>query len=452
ELRPVVEGLRLLGELRRRGTSRPVGETVAPLPAAPRAHAAFILRPSGERALANVLRIAELARGWEASGGLSLRGFVEQLAEESDSDAAEAPVVEEGSEGVRIMTVHRAKGLEFPVVILADIGANATAQNPRRHIDAPRGLCAVRLAGWSPWDLLDHEQEEMARDRAESVRVAYVAATRARDLLVVPAIGDDPFATGWEAAGESWIGAVQSAVYPEASRRRAAGPAPGGPPLGEDSVLERPDRDVPGRDNVKPGLHVLGGPDEAAEAPAYPVVWWDPRALVLDVRAAYGIRHQELIEEPGPGVLEEDRRRYEAWQRSRDAARERGARPTFSVETVTQWAARPGAGDADDAGPEGGVVDAAPGIARPSGPRFGTLVHAVLATVPLDAARPAIGEAAALQARILGATAEEATAAAALAEAALGHPLLARAREAWRRDRCRPETPITSVEPHRILP
>src|SRR5262249_54234216 len=92
-----------------------------------------------------------------------------------------------------------------------------------------------------------------------------------------------------------------------------------------------------------------------------------------------------------------------------------------------------------------------PGIARPSGPRFGTLVHAVLATVPLDAARPAIGEAAALQARILGATAEETTAAAALAEAALGHPLLARPPQAWRRDRCRPATPTTSVEPDGIL-
>ena len=40
----------------------------------------------------------------------------------------------------------------------------------------------------------------MARDRAEGVRVAYVAATRARDLLVIPAVGDDPFASNWEAA------------------------------------------------------------------------------------------------------------------------------------------------------------------------------------------------------------------------------------------------------------
>jgi ATP-dependent helicase/nuclease subunit A len=160
--------------------------------------------------------------------------------------------VEEGSEGVRIMTVHRAKGLEFPVVILADIGANATAQNPDRYIESERGLCAVWLTGWSPWDLLDHETEETARD-----------------LLVVPAVGDDPLANNWEAAPKSWIAPVQQAVYPSAERRRAPAHAPACPPFGEDSVLERPDRESPGRDNVQPGLHVLG----AAGAESYPVVW-----------------------------------------------------------------------------------------------------------------------------------------------------------------------------------
>src|SRR2546428_11080923 len=113
---PVVDGLRVLSELHRRRNVRPVEETIAALLTATRAHAAFILRPSGERALANVLRIAELARGWEASGGISFRGFVEQLAEEGEGEAAEAPVVAEGRGGVRIMTGDRRQGLAFPVV------------------------------------------------------------------------------------------------------------------------------------------------------------------------------------------------------------------------------------------------------------------------------------------------------------------------------------------------
>jgi ATP-dependent exoDNAse (exonuclease V) beta subunit len=64
---------------------------------------------------------------------------------------------------------------------------------------------------------------------------------------------------------------------------------------------------------------------------------------------------------------------------------------------------------------------------RPHGKRFGTLVHEVLARLPLDADRPAIERAAALQGRVLGAPAEEVAAAADAALAALAHPLLRRA-------------------------
>jgi ATP-dependent exoDNAse (exonuclease V) beta subunit len=439
-LAPVVEGLRLLRDLNRRRNARPVEDTVGALLTATRAHAAFMLRPSGERALANVLRIAELARAWEASGGISFRGFVDRLSEESLAEAAEAPIAEEGSEGVRIMTVHRAKGLEFPVVILADIGANIAAQNPGRFIDGERGLCALRIAGWSPWDLLDHEQVELTRDRAEGVRVAYVAATRARDLLVVPVVGDDPFANYWGPAADGWIEPVQRAVYPTAERRRAPARAPACPPFGEDSVLDGPDREVPGRDNVQPGLHLLDVPD----GPPCPVVWWDPRALTLGVQPVFGIRGQHLIEEPSADVLDADRRSYQEWQRSRDLGRERGARPSFVVQTVTESARRASGDEGPE--PDVAVVDAGSAESRPSGPRFGSLVHAVLATVALDAGREAIDDVAGLQARILGATSEERAAATTLVASALAHPLLERAREAWRHGRCRRETPITSVE------
>src|SRR3989442_10967873 len=190
--------------------------------AATRAYAAFVLRPWGEQALANVLRVAELARTYEAAGSISFRGFVERLREEAEGEAPEAPIVEESSEGVRIMTVHKAKGLEFPVVVLADITCGIAAWNPGRWVDAGRGLCAQRLGGWQPWDLLEHEADEAARDRAEGVRIAYVAATRARDLLVVPAVGDDPFLAGGGAASDGWVSPVHAAAYPPAERRRAA--------------------------------------------------------------------------------------------------------------------------------------------------------------------------------------------------------------------------------------
>ena len=442
-LQPLVDALALLRSLHGLRNYRPVEETINRLLTATRAHAAFVLRPWGEQALANVLRVAELARTYEAAGSISFRGFVERLREEAEGEAPEAPIVEEASEGVRVMTVHRAKGLEFPVVILADITAGI-AGNPGRYVDAERGLCALRLGGWQPWDLLDHEADELARDRAEGVRVAYVAATRARDLLVVPAVGDDPFAARWQGASDGWVRPVHAAIYPPAERRRASSAAPGCPPLGDDSVLERPDRNTPGRDNVRPGLHTLG-----AESDRYDVVWWDPRCLVLDVQRVYGLRREDLIQDPGRQTVEADRQRYDEWLAARQTAQERGARPSLSVRTVTDWARATPVGDDETAtrARDVDLVVAAPGVARPMGPRFGTLVHAALATVALDATAAQIADGVTLQARILGAPPEEMHAATALVTAALAHPLMARAREAWRVGRCRRETPVASREP-----
>jgi ATP-dependent exoDNAse (exonuclease V) beta subunit len=412
-----------------------------------------VLRERGEQALANVLRVAELARTYEAAGSLSFRGFVERLREEAEGEAPEAPIVEEASEGVRIMTVHKAKGLEFPVVVLADI-TGGLAGNPWRYVEAERGLCALRLGGWQPWDLLEHEADELARDRAEGVRVAYVAATRARDLLVVPAVGDDPFAGGWDAAIDGWVSPVHAAIYPAAEDRRAPRDAPGCPAFGEDSVLERPDRETPGRDNVRPGLHAF-----AANGGRYDVVWWDPRRLALDVQRVYGLRREDLIQEPGREVVEADRRRYDEWHASRQAALEQGARPGLRVRTVTDWARATPDGDelaalareVELVAAAPGAAAAAAGAARPGGPRFGTLVHATLATVPLDATPAQIAEGVGLQARILGAPGEEVEAATALVVAAFAHPLMARARDAWRAGRCRREMPVAGRQPDGTL-
>jgi ATP-dependent helicase/nuclease subunit A len=434
---PVVEALALLRSLHGLRNYRPVEETVNRLLTATRAHAAFVLRPWGEQALANVLRVAELARTYEAAGNLSFRGFVERLREQAEGEAPEAPIVEESSEGVRIMTVHKAKGLEFPVVVLADITAGI-AGNPGRFVDPTRGLCALRLGGWEPWDLREHEADELARDQAEGVRVAYVAATRARDLLVVPGSGDDPFVAGWDGATDGWVAPVHRGVYPPADRRRTAQEGLGCPTFGEDSVLERPDRETPGRDNVRPGLHAFG-----SDRTGYSVVWWDPRRLALDVQPISGLRREDLILDPGREAVEADRARYEAWVTGRQAAQERGARPSLRTRPATEWArGTPDGDNASTVAREVALVAVTPAAGRPGGPRFGTLVHAALATVALDASPARIAESVSLQARILGAPAAEVEAATAAVTAALAHPLMARARDARREGRCRRETPV----------
>jgi len=432
-LMPIAEALRLLQDLHRRRNYRPVADTIGRLLAQTRAHVGFILRPGSEQALANVLHVAELARQYEAGGGISFRGFIEELRKAAESEAAEAPILEEGSDGVRLMTVHKAKGLEFPIVILADPTCRLSRDDASRYLDAQRGLCALKIGGWAPRDLLDHEPEEVERDKAEGVRLAYVAATRARDLLVVPALGD----AAWEGG---WISPLNRAAYPPVAARRDATRGPRCPAFkSKDTVLARPDEEMAGPSTVSPGLHRMPGD--------YCVVWWDPSALDLDAPRLFGVRREDLIvKDVARNVVADGRGKYDRWQLARMDARTAGAAPSLGVATVREWA-----GDAAHEmdrqvqirlegreGQEG---------RRMRGPAFGALVHAVLAQASFDADLDSLRAIAGTEARALALDEESAAAAAEAARDVFSHELLVRARRASSRGACRRETPVTCRMP-----
>jgi ATP-dependent exoDNAse (exonuclease V) beta subunit len=415
---PVEQALALLGELHRARNRRPFAATVNALLEATRAHAGFVLRPGGNQILANVARVADLARGYEMSGGMSFRGFVEELAAQAErEEAAEAPVLEEDSDGVRLMTVHGAKGLEFPVVILADLTASVAAKDPDQFVDAERRLCATRLLRCAPRELLDNEPAEAARERAEGIRVAYVAATRARDLLVVPAVGDQPFPEG------GWLSPLNRAVYPSRGEWRKARPAEGCPAFGVASVVERPmEYDREGEVSVKPGLI-------RPEQGEHEVVWWDPAKLALNVEGGLGFHQAKILAEDGGASLGD----YRQWAAARADAIHAAAVPRRDVFIASQ------AADSPDAAVEIEIAESARAPRTASGRRFGTLAHNILRDVALNADTASIRRLADWNARVLGASDDEREAAAQAVEAALAHPLLERARNA---ERCRREYPV----------
>ena len=451
-LRPVATALRLLNFLHKRRNYVPVAETLHGLLGATRAHVGLALRPGGEQALANVLHVSELARQYELAGGISFRGFVEELRTEAEAaHAAEAPILEEDSDGVRMMTVHRAKGLEFPIVVLADLTCRLSRAEAGRWIDPERNLCALKLGGWAPLDLLRHDAEEAARDRAEGERLAYVAATRARDVLVVPTIGDEPYEGGW-------LSPLNAAVYPRGGVAPASGQPRGCPAFpSRDSVLNRPDGDPARPTTVAPGAYdfpVLPDPPIPRPAGKYQVVWWDPHVLPLGTQSPYGIRRDDLIAKDGdPAGVEGRLRAYRAWEEERTAVLARGATPSISCVTATDAAAA-GLFAGDE--PDIETIDLSRVAGRPFGPAFGTLVHATLATVALDADESCVRTTAATQARLLGAAEgegfeEEVCAAAEAVSAALKHPLFARVREAAAGGRCDRELPIVWLSPEGAL-
>jgi ATP-dependent exoDNAse (exonuclease V) beta subunit len=440
-LQPVADALLLLRRLHRRRNYLPVSETLHQLLGETRAHVGFALRTGGEQALANALHVAELARQFEGSGGISFRGFVEELRVAADSAvAAEAPLLEEDSDGVRMMTVHKAKGLEFPIVVLVDITCKLARAEAGRWIDPEQRLCALKLGGWSPIDLLLHDAEEAARDRAEGERLAYVAATRARDVLVVPAIGDEIFEGGW-------LDPLMPAIYPPARARRDPARASGCPAFpSKDTVVTRGDGDPAKPTTVAPGMFEFAcPPDPESRVPGrgeppgprslvpdpdkYQVVWWDPHALILDAPSVGGLRRDDLIAKDGDQAgMERRMGEYRAWQADRAAAVARAATPTIVSATATGLAgdrALPDAGDVDIQ-----VIDLPRPSGRPFGPRFGSLVHATMATVPLDAAATDVLLVARTQARLLVADDAEAVAAAEAVSRALAQPLFERVRSA----------------------
>jgi ATP-dependent exoDNAse (exonuclease V) beta subunit len=435
-LMPIAEALRLLQSLHRGRNYRPVADTITRLLENTRAHVGFILRPAGEQALANVLHVAELARQYEASGGISFRGFIDELRAAADSESAEAPILEESSDGVRLMTVHKAKGLEFPVVILADLTCKLARNDASRYLDPPNGLCAIRIGGWSPHELHQHEAEEVMRDEAEGIRLAYVAATRARDLLVVPAIGDEP----WEGG---WFSTLNRALYPSLENRRVAARGPKCPPFkSKDSVLQRPNDEPASASTVCPGLHQFAD---------YGVVWWEPGpggGLTLGEKPPFGVRREDLIVKDVPRtVIADGRTQYDRWRLARQDARDAGSTPSLTLATVREWTADPLHPIPADIDPQSvAIIDVIPHRQqtpdRAGGPAFGVVVHSVLAQVPFDASRDVLEECAGREARTLGLTGPEAMAAAEAAERILAHDILRRARAASSRGLCRRESPV----------
>ena len=418
ELEEIAGALGVLRELSRGRNRRPIAETIARLLAAVRAHAAIAIWPTGEQALANVMRLMDLARRYEARRAVrSFRGFVDELEARAErEESGDAPVVEEGAEGVRIMTVHRAKGLEFPIVLLADLTCNETTGDASRWVDPASGLCALRLAGHAPRELLDHAEEETRRDREEAMRLLYVGATRARDLLIVPAVGSAP--------QEGWLGRLNPVIYPALKDWRVPlEPAPPGCPVfGDDSVVVRPPKAPAKSRVVAPGLH-------RAQAGDHHVVWWDPAKLRLDARETMGLRqHRLLTADKGERAASQGAQEYGQWKARHGATLAAGAVETYKVVTATELAARmiergerPGwLGDPGAIG----IERVARATKRPQGVRFGTLVHAILSRVALDADAGAIAEAARFFARMLGAGDTETQAACEAVAAALGAPLI----------------------------
>jgi ATP-dependent helicase/nuclease subunit A len=151
--------------------------------------------PGGTRRMANVRKLMRMAREFEADEGRDLRGFVDALAELDALQAreGEAPLEAEALDAVRMMTIHRAKGLEFPVVCVCDLGKDGRDDEGSLRISED-GTVGLRLAGLG--GAVDSERLERLKAQGkvdaeeEERRIFYVAATRAQEHLILSGATD----------------------------------------------------------------------------------------------------------------------------------------------------------------------------------------------------------------------------------------------------------------------
>jgi len=170
-----------------------------------------LLHFNGRRRFANIRKLVDLVRGWEAQGRTSLPELAERLEDYSGPEVreSEAAVEAAGDDSLKLMTIHAAKGLEFPMVVLADLGR---AERPRPHEEIFRRDLGLGIPLYDPvegnrglhptsYRTLHQSREEA--EKQEDNRLQYVAVTRAQEHLIL---------SGWwkgEAApGRSWLAAI----------------------------------------------------------------------------------------------------------------------------------------------------------------------------------------------------------------------------------------------------
>ena len=197
----VAAALRLLATIRDARPSPAPSDVLRALAEQCRAFETLTISPRGDFDADCVRMVIDHAAEWESGGGAGLEAYLAWVdAVQGDSSRVRLPEPDDrGDDAVQIMTIHAAKGLEFPIVVLSGMTSQRMSTVPDVGIDsdrhlqfrvkglaAPVGLGPSESTGYTAWKADDHQP----RQDAELLRLLYVACTRARDHLVVSLVGD----------------------------------------------------------------------------------------------------------------------------------------------------------------------------------------------------------------------------------------------------------------------
>ena len=221
-------------------------------------------RPRGPQRQANVRRLLGLAEQFDQFQQQGLHRFLNFIEVQQAAEVEPEVALVLAENAVRLLSIHQSKGLEFPVVALADLAKAFNTQDRRAEIifDETYGLCprVKPPSTGRSYPSLPHwlAQQAQRREQAgEELRLLYVALTRARDtLLLTGSVTDKKWAGLWAEAEPitaqrilaansyaDWIGLWFAQQNPEVIPRSA--PVPGAAASASSSIVDQPPRPAP---------------------------------------------------------------------------------------------------------------------------------------------------------------------------------------------------------------
>ncbi len=150
---------------------------------------ALLLHQNGKQMVSNVYKFTELAEDFHRNYTGSLEDFIDYITREKATQESQAKIQSEDADVVKLMTIHKSKGLQFPVVVIPQMARAFNYQQPYGLLDKNRGL-GLKYDKVSPfYDQIKEETKD--KEYEENKRILYVAMTRAEKRLIIGNQGRD---------------------------------------------------------------------------------------------------------------------------------------------------------------------------------------------------------------------------------------------------------------------
>lgn len=180
----------MLKEICRRAQTSPLEDFINYILYQTRFKQMQLLCGAGEQTSANISKFMDIARGFASNGMLALPQLIRHIEVyfKKKEKEGESPLAEDSLDSVKLMSIHKSKGLQFPVVLIYDIAKEDKKGNKEERSylsDWLSGAGAPRLGKIKDLTYSLLEQTNKKHAKAEERRILYVALTRAKERLII---------------------------------------------------------------------------------------------------------------------------------------------------------------------------------------------------------------------------------------------------------------------------